>query len=242
MNKQQYFQQLFNQAAQQGNYIGNSHFGGDVAQTAAAGAAQRKVLTPHSKIGTVGNGLDNFDSPIGGMSGQVTVPTSIAPAEILPITLDTTNEIDPVTFVLFDAKDIYQNDNCGPCRSTSGGGMIYSGGRDCSKYDSIKSALCSMKYILHSLRVTVRGAGANPGSPTLDMPIKVFRGNLYNRRVQDAINPIDHVSPNQQDNMMVDIPLTDDKALLDPFTAWIVTVEPGLIVSLRLYVALRSAM
>ena len=238
MDKNKYFNEVFNQ----GQLIGTSHFGGDVAKTAAAGAAQRKILSPYSNLGVVGNGVQNFDSPVGGMSGQVTIPTSIAPAEILPITLDTTNEVDPVTFVLFDAKNVYKNSNCGSCGPRNGGGLIYSGSRDCSKYDSIVSALCSMKYILHSLRITVRGAGANPGSPTLDMPIKVFRGNLSNRTMQDSINPIDHVSPNQQDHLMVDIPLTDDKALLDPFTSWIVTVEPGLIVSLRGYVALRSAL
>lgn len=64
-------------------YIGTSHYGGDVAKTAAAGAAQRKVLTPYSKLGVVGTGTETFDSPVGGMQGQVSVPTSIAPAEII---------------------------------------------------------------------------------------------------------------------------------------------------------------
>ena len=78
-------------------------------------------------------------------------------------------------------------------------------------------------------------------APTLDIPIRIWRGNLYNREYQDAINPIDHVSAYQQDNAIVDIPLTDDKALLDQFTAWSLEVGPGLIISMRLYVALRSA-
>ena len=84
----QFFPAVFNQQ----QYIGNSHYGGEVAKTAAAGAAQRKVITPYSRFGVVGQGVENFDSPVGGMQGNVTVPTSIAPAEIIPITIDTTME------------------------------------------------------------------------------------------------------------------------------------------------------
>lgn len=223
----------------QQQFVGTSHYGGQVAQTAAAGAAQLKVLTPHSKLGVVGNGLQTFDAPVGGVQGQVAVPTQIAPAEIIPITIDTSNETDPTQVILFDAKDLYKNS-----RSRTGvitGGMVYSGSRDNNKYDSVVAMLCSNKYVLHSIRMTVRGAGANPGVPTLDIPIRIWRGNLYNREFQDAINPIDHISAYQQDNGIVDIPLTDDKALLDQFTAWSMHIDPGLIVSMRLYVALRSA-
>jgi hypothetical protein len=222
-------------------YVGTSHFGGQVAQTAAAGAANLKVLTPYSKLGVVGNGVETFDSPVGGMQGQVAVPTQIAPAEIIPITIDTTNETDTTQVTLFDAKDLYKNSRCCGTVKAFSGGMVYSGSKDCNKYDSIVSMLCSNKYVLHSIRVTVRPGGANPGTPTLDIPIRIWRGNLYNREYQDAINPIDHISAYQQDGEIVDIPLTDDKALLDQFTAWSLDIDPGLIVSLRLYVALRSA-
>ncbi|MCR9288579.1 MAG: hypothetical protein NXI23_14485 [Bacteroidetes bacterium] len=222
-------------------YIGTSHYGGDVAKTAAAGAAQRKVLTPYSKLGVVGTGTETFDSPVGGMQGQVSVPTSIAPAEIIPITIDTTNEPEPVQVVLFDAKDLYKNARCNLGKSSSTGGLIYSGSKEYNKYDSIVMMMCSKKYVLHSLRVTVRPGGANPGVVTMDMPIRIWRGNLYNREYQDAINPIDHISSIQYDSGIADIALTDDKALLDEFTAWIMDIEPGLIVNLRGYVALRSA-
>ena len=222
-------------------YVGTSHYGGQVAQTAAAGAAQLKVLTPYSKLGVVGNGVETFESPVGGMEGQVAVPTQIAPAEIIPINIDTTNETDTVRITLFDAKDLYKNSRCGGVSSGTPGGLVYSGSKDFNKYDSVVNMLCSNKYVLHSIRFTVRPGGANPGSPTLDIPIRIWRGNLYNREYQDAINPIDHISAYQYDSEIVDIPLTDDKALLDQFTAWSMDVEPGLVVSMRLYVALRSA-
>jgi|GEM_PF-2418767 len=232
----QYFPQLF---AEDGTPLGNSHYGPDVARTAAAGSMQRRVLDPYSSLGIVGNPVEMFESPIGGMQGQVAVPNRIAPAEIIPITIDTTNEPEPVKVILFDPKDLYSNSNCDGCAKSGSGGIIFSGDRDCNKYDSIVSMLCSTKYILSSLRVSVRGAGANPGTPTLDMPIKIWRGNIYNRQFQDAINPIDHISSFQNDNGIADIPLTDDKALLDMHTAWIMTVDPGLLVTLRGYVALR---
>lgn len=222
---------------------GTSNYGPDLAQAGATGAQQLKVNDPYSQPGAVGQYLGAWESPEGGVQGYVAVPKTVAPEQILEISIDTTNEVDTTQQVLFDAKDLYKN--TANCRCTGAqGGCIYSQSKDCNLYDSLVSMLCSKTYVIKGMRFEVTAttaASGAVGTPTLNIPIEVYRRNLDATTTTSRIRPQNFRSPYQQIQFMVDIPITDNKQVLDESTAWILEVPPNLRVDIQLQVALRSA-
>lgn len=224
--------------------LGNSQVGPQAAAAAAVGASQLKVYNPNSRVGVIGPGAGNWQSPIHGLTGEISVPAQVAPPAYFDITIDTTQETEAVDIVLFDAKNLYSNDRCGSCATDkTAGGCVYTGSQACNRYDSIVNMLCSNNYVIKSLRVLVCSSNGSEScgfASALSTRIMVWKGNLNNDTMQSSINLINHVSSQNYNNNIIDVPLTGHEGLLDQFTAWHMTVEPGTKLLFTFFVAARG--
>ncbi len=226
----------------------NAGQGADVAAKAAAGLSDLKRLDPFSQRGFVGGSYHGWESPDGKISGEIAIPTSIKAPEKIKLNIDTTGNSESCKTLLFDAKNLYRSGSgCGCSGSIADEeACVYIGNNadSCNRYESIVSMLCSKVYIISNIRMVVEQrtkADGTTGFATTQIPITITKTNEYAASTTSIIDPTDHISPNQFNNNIVDIPLTGDMQRLDEFTCWILEVPPGLHLSLYLYVALRSA-
>lgn len=224
--------------------LGNSQVGKDAAAAAMVGASQMKVLTPGSRVGVVGAGAGNWQTPHGGVAGEIAVPMQVQVPNYFEITVDTDGETEVTRIVLFDTKNLYAAANCGSCATDkSQGGCVYSGSKECNMYDAINNMLCSNQYLLNSLRVLAcssDGTGTCGFEQALSTKIHVWKGNINNDISTSSINLKNHISPTNFNNNVIDIPLTGPQALLDQYTAWYMDVRPNTRLDFTFFIGARS--
>jgi hypothetical protein len=223
--------------------LGTTNIGKEQAAAAIAGVDDLKTYTPGGQTGQV-SGVSLFRAPKGSnLSGQVSLPSTQDVVNKLKFIIDTTDNTEAVSVILFDNLKLHSNDCGGNCPGVSGGSLeqtrIYfeKVGNECG-YEAFINEICSRTYVLSSMRFKPQSRVAGV-LPQTSIPITVSHKNIKGRTTgEDSFNTDDHESPSQQRDIFI-TPLMGETQVLGKYTAWILeNVEPGHLFTFELTVSL----
>lgn len=226
--------------------VGNTDYGQQTAQTVSLGAQALKQRDSFSSRSFVGNGKV-YQSPNMGLAGEVSVPNTIPPpAFIDPIVVSTEGETEDVNFTLFDVNNLYRSQSCMTgctAGTTSSTGCIYVGSKTCNRYDSLVSMLCSSDYVCAGMKIFLSktdGGGGSTGALARNLIISIWKGNIGGDQQVSRLPLALSYNENAFDQDVLNVSFTDQRGVLDKYTAWNFTLPKETEMSIWLLPALRS--